>query len=258
MCSSSWGCNTCQDKNQQNKVLKNIRKAKADFFIRVIDGARGNRKLIWKKINWKNNKRTQTLNNWNFNPRSWFVSKHFQQLYFYKFSWRTGPKLLSQCHGLYPYLRCHTTFQNKRNIRISCDKHHELSERLVSNRWKFLKSHSDVLVCPITHLYRLSKELFRAPGSLLLWHLFWNLATKQQWETADHQCFTCIVQGGWEKGGKATDHPPEHRPQPSASSASWISFQPLNRNSQLLHLLQFDSERSSDHSLTLTLSQIVL
>lgn len=35
----------------RNKVVRNIRKAKAEFFIRVIDEARGNGKLIWKNLN---------------------------------------------------------------------------------------------------------------------------------------------------------------------------------------------------------------
>lgn len=35
----------------RNKVVRNIRKAKAEFFIRIIEDARGNGKIIWKNLN---------------------------------------------------------------------------------------------------------------------------------------------------------------------------------------------------------------
>ncbi|KAK0142318.1 putative RNA-directed DNA polymerase from transposon X-element [Merluccius polli] len=35
----------------RNKVVRNLRKAKADFFIKVIEDARGNGKLIWENLN---------------------------------------------------------------------------------------------------------------------------------------------------------------------------------------------------------------
>ncbi len=35
----------------RNKVIKLVRKAKADFFIKMIDGANGNGKLIWEQLN---------------------------------------------------------------------------------------------------------------------------------------------------------------------------------------------------------------
>ena len=35
----------------RNKVVRNLRKAKADFFIKVIEGAWGNGKLIWENLN---------------------------------------------------------------------------------------------------------------------------------------------------------------------------------------------------------------
>ena len=35
----------------QNRVVRNIRKVKADLYIQVIDDAKGNGKLIWKNLN---------------------------------------------------------------------------------------------------------------------------------------------------------------------------------------------------------------
>ncbi len=35
----------------RNKVVRYIRKAKAEFFIRIIDDVRGNGKMIWKNLN---------------------------------------------------------------------------------------------------------------------------------------------------------------------------------------------------------------
>ena len=35
----------------RSKVLRNIRKAKADFFISIINEAQGNGKLIWRNLN---------------------------------------------------------------------------------------------------------------------------------------------------------------------------------------------------------------
>uniref|UniRef100_A0AAR2J957 Reverse transcriptase domain-containing protein n=1 Tax=Pygocentrus nattereri TaxID=42514 RepID=A0AAR2J957_PYGNA len=35
----------------RNKVVRNIRKAKAEFFIKIIDNARGNGKMIWQNLN---------------------------------------------------------------------------------------------------------------------------------------------------------------------------------------------------------------
>ncbi len=36
----------------RNKVVKTLRKAKADFFLRIINEARGNSKTIWNKLNY--------------------------------------------------------------------------------------------------------------------------------------------------------------------------------------------------------------
>ncbi len=36
----------------RNKVVKILRKAKADFFLRIINEARGNSKTIWNKLNY--------------------------------------------------------------------------------------------------------------------------------------------------------------------------------------------------------------
>ncbi len=36
----------------RNKVVKSLRKAKADFFLRIINEARGNSKTIWNKLNY--------------------------------------------------------------------------------------------------------------------------------------------------------------------------------------------------------------
>lgn len=35
----------------RKKVVRNIRKTKAEFFIRIIDDARGNAKMNWKNLN---------------------------------------------------------------------------------------------------------------------------------------------------------------------------------------------------------------
>ncbi len=49
----------------RNKVVKTLRKAKADFFLRIINEPRGNSKTIWNKLNYLkvDKKRCHHLNN---------------------------------------------------------------------------------------------------------------------------------------------------------------------------------------------------
>ncbi len=41
----------------RNKVVKTLRKAKVDFFLRIINEARGNSKTIWNKLNYLKGKK---------------------------------------------------------------------------------------------------------------------------------------------------------------------------------------------------------
>lgn len=44
----------------RNRVVRNIRKAKADFYIKVIDDAKGDGKLIWNNLNWERHSALRT------------------------------------------------------------------------------------------------------------------------------------------------------------------------------------------------------
>ncbi len=47
----------------RNKVVKELRQAKADYFIKLIDDSKGNSKLIWKNID-KITKEHKAVHNW--------------------------------------------------------------------------------------------------------------------------------------------------------------------------------------------------
>ncbi len=67
----------------RNKVVKELRQAKADYFIKLIDDSKGNSKLIWKNIDIITKKEHKAVHNWAIKDQSKLIedkeqiAKHF-------------------------------------------------------------------------------------------------------------------------------------------------------------------------------------
>lgn len=161
----------------QNKVVQELRKAKAQFFINIINEAKGNSKMIWKTINQLTKKDLKPsdrkaleldicgkLTNEPDEISAAFNNYFIDSVQNLAHSFGTRTKEISVPNPVYPVFNIMEVSEQKTHTFLSTLKNSKAKD-IYGWDSSFLKSNKEALVAALTHLANLSVNQSTFPNA---------------------------------------------------------------------------------------------